>query len=102
MRDEEWGAIVWRAVGSCQLKGEFATRSQSENSPGHFQLLGLRYLILAGQGSLGRGQGGAFCKALWETGPQDGEGGERLACPAGLPETRWGPGRGSRMRNSEG
>ena len=72
MRDEEWGATVWRAVGSFQLKGEFATRSQSENSPGHFQLLGRRYLILGGQGSLGRGQGGALCKALLETGPQDG------------------------------
>lgn len=64
--------MVWRVVGSGLPNGEFAMRSQGENSPGHFQLLGQRYLILAGQDNLGRGQGGAFCKALWETRPQDG------------------------------
>ena len=50
--------MVWRDVGSCQLQGEFATRSQSENSPGHFQLLRLREVSDPGRaGQLGQGAG---------------------------------------------
>lgn len=32
--------MVWRGVGSSQLKGGVVTRHRSENSPGHFQLPG--------------------------------------------------------------
>lgn len=47
--------MVWRGVGSSQLKGELQHDPGAKNSLGHFQLLGLRYLIPAGQHGQGAG-----------------------------------------------
>lgn len=82
--------MVWRDVGSCQLKGEFATRSQSENSPGHFQLLRLREVSdPARAGQLGQGAGRSILSSPLGNWTPGWEGGARLACLAGFPETLW-------------
>lgn len=100
--------MVWRDVGSCQLKGEFATRSQSENSPGHFQLLRLREVSDPGRaGQLGQGAGRSILSSSLGNRTPGWEGEERLACSAGLPETLWvlagsPPPPHEKIRNAEG
>lgn len=65
--------MVWRDVGSRQLKGEFAMRSQSENSPGHFQLLRLREVSDPGRaGQLGQGAGEHSVKLSGKPDPRMG------------------------------